>query len=146
MITALASHLKEISQVVTHPVINLVQQGLISMNKPVIPFCASRTFRVTGYVSLKSIVRRTLYDLYSPSFLPDVMYKLTRRVRRHFVTLIEIGMLLIESNPGHTSYPSNAQSLNHTIIKENTCLGISILFKPNVGSKDDWCTSRIHRP
>ena len=33
-------------------------------------------------------------------------------------------------------------SLNHITFKENTSLGIDIIF---LGSKDDWCTSRIHR-
>ena len=68
-------------------------------------------------------------------------------VRGLFKTLIEIGMLHLSGilDTSHFN-PSNAQSLNHTIFRENTCLGIDIIFKPNAGSKDDWCTSRIHRP
>ena len=63
------------------------------------------------------------------------------KMRGYFKTLIEIGMLLIERNrrnPGHISCPVTESF----IFKENTCLGIDIIF---VGSKDDWCTSRIHR-
>ena len=63
------------------------------------------------------------------------------------MTLIDIVIRLIGKNPGHISFNlSNAQSLNHIIFREITCLGIDIIFKPNVGIKDDWCTSRIHRP
>ena len=36
--------------------------------------------------------RRTLNDLYSPYFSPEVMVKFTRRVTGHYVTLIENGM------------------------------------------------------
>ena len=43
---------------------------------------------VTVYVSLRRRVGRTLYDLHSPYLLPEVMVKLTRKVRGHFVTLI----------------------------------------------------------
>ena len=51
---------------------------------------------VTAYASL-----RTRYDLYCPYFLPDVMVKFTRKAKGHFVTLIEVGMHLIERNRGH---------------------------------------------
>ena len=40
------------------------------------------------YVSLRRIVRRTLYDRYSPYFLPELMVRFTRRARGHFVMLI----------------------------------------------------------
>ena len=41
--------------------------------------------RVTAYVSSRIIVRRTLDDLYSPYFLPEVIVKFMRRVTEHFV-------------------------------------------------------------
>ena len=39
---------------------------------------------------------RTLYDLYCPYFLPEVMVKFTRRVTGHFVMLIESGLHLFD--------------------------------------------------
>ena len=39
-------------------------------------------------VSLRRRVRRTLYDLYCPYCLPEVMVNFTREAREHFVTLI----------------------------------------------------------
>ena len=51
--------------------------------------------KVTVYVSLRRRVRKTLYSLYCPYFLPEVMVKYTRKARRHFVTLIEVCMHLI---------------------------------------------------
>ena len=44
---------------------------------------------VTAFVSLRRRVSRTLYDLYSPCFLPEVMVKFTRKARGHFVPLIQ---------------------------------------------------------
>ena len=57
--------------------------------------------KVTVYVSLRRRVRKTLYSLYCPYFLSEVMVKYTRKVRRHFVTLIEVGMHLITCTSVH---------------------------------------------
>ena len=40
------------------------------------------------------------YDLYCPYFLPKVMVKFPRKARGHFVTLIKVGMHLIECISG----------------------------------------------
>ena len=52
-------------------------------------------------VSLKRRVRRTLRDLYSPYFLPEVMVKFTRKGKGHFVSLSESSMHLMECISGH---------------------------------------------
>ena len=44
-------------------------------------------------VSSRERVRRTLYDFYSPSFLPEAMVKLATRVNGHLV-----GIHLFECN------------------------------------------------
>ena len=61
---------------------------------------------VTVDVSLRRRVRRTLYDLYCLYFLPEVMVKFRKKARGHFVTLIQIGMHLIECTSGHNSAAS----------------------------------------
>ena len=48
-------------------------------------------------------LRRTLYDLCCPYFLPEVMVNFTRKATGHFVTLTESGMYLIECIAGHNS-------------------------------------------
>ena len=53
---------------------------------------------VTVFVPFRSIVGRTLYELYFPYFSPKVL--VTRKVRRPFVTLIEVYMRLTECIPG----------------------------------------------
>ena len=116
----------------------------VSKREPVFPFCERRTAKVTVCVSSKSIVGRTLYDLSSTYFSPDVMKKGEETLRdaywtRNASNWMKSGTYLI-------LIPRHAQSLNHTIFRENTCLGIYTIFYPNVGIKDDWCTSRIHRP
>ena len=40
----------------------------------------------------------------------QVMFKLARKARGHFVTLIEIGMHLIRVNPGHSELNCELQS------------------------------------
>ena len=60
--------------------------------------------RVRVYVSSRIIVRRTLYNLYCPYFLPEVMVKFTRRATGHFMTLIEVGMHLIMCISGHIEF------------------------------------------
>ena len=52
-------------------------------------------FGATVFASLRRRVRRTLFGLYCPYFSPNVMVNLTRRVRGHFVTLIEVSVHLI---------------------------------------------------
>ena len=49
------------------------------------------------------LCHRTLYDLQFPYFLPEVMVKFMRWAREHLVTLIEIGMHLIECISGLNS-------------------------------------------
>lgn len=44
-------------------------------------------------VSLRRKVRRTLYDLYCPHFLPEVVVKLIRRIRGHLVIKISMHQL-----------------------------------------------------
>ena len=56
---------------------------------------------------LRYLVGRTFYDLYSPYFLPEVMLKFTRKVKGHFVTLIEVGMHLITCPPAHMQLKEN---------------------------------------
>lgn len=58
------------------------------------------------FAFLRSGAKRTLYDLFCPCFPPELMVKLTRKTRRHSVTLIVIGMQLIENNPRHISKAS----------------------------------------
>ena len=50
---------------------------------------------VTVFISLRNKEMRTLYDLYCPYFLPNIMVMFTRKVSEHFMKLIEIGILLI---------------------------------------------------
>ena len=57
-------------------------------------------FRVTVQVSLRRRVKTTLYDLSCPYFLPEVMVKFSRKARGHFVTLIEVGVHVIEGISG----------------------------------------------
>ena len=47
------------------------------------------------FVSSRIILRRTLYDLYTPYFSPDVVVKFTRRATGHFVMLTESCLDLI---------------------------------------------------
>lgn len=51
---------------------------------------------------LGSIIKRVLYDLYSPYSLSEAILKLSQSVRGYFVTIIEVGMRLITCEPGHT--------------------------------------------
>ena len=70
-------------------------------------FVLGLSFRLASgfavYVSFRRRVGRTLYDLYSPYFLPEALVKLTRKARRHLLSLIESGMRLIECISGHNS-------------------------------------------
>ena len=54
----------------------------------------------TAFASLRSGVGRKYYDLHCPHFSPEVMVKLKRTLRGHFMTFIEVGMHLIGCNPG----------------------------------------------
>ena len=70
--------------------------------------------RVTVDDSSRRTVRRTLNDLSCLYFSPEVTAKFTIRARKHFVTLVEIGLHLIECNPGHIFF-SMPFSLIHFI-------------------------------
>ena len=50
------------------------------------------------FASSRSRVRGTFNDLYCPNFSPEVMLKLTIRMRGHFATLTSVGMHVTESN------------------------------------------------
>ena len=51
--------------------------------------------KITVYVSLKRRVRSTLYDLYCPYFLPEVIVKFTRKAKGQLVVLIWSSIHLI---------------------------------------------------
>ena len=60
------------------------------------------SFRLTlGFAVYVSLRGRIV--LYSPYFLPEMMVKFTRKARRHFVSLIESGIRLVECISGHNS-------------------------------------------
>ena len=67
-------------------------------------FCTFVRISVTVYVSLRSKVRRTLYDFYCLCSSPQLMVKLTRRMSGHFVTLTYDRQLSNECNPRHISF------------------------------------------
>ena len=45
------------------------------------------------FLSLRSRVGMILHGIYFPYFSPDVIVNLARRMRGHFVTLIEVGYI-----------------------------------------------------
>ena len=56
---------------------------------------------------------RTLYDLYCSYVSPEVMVKFMRKARGQFVTLIKVGIHLIECISGHNSFVQCILSILH---------------------------------
>ena len=87
--------------------INVTKCPLKSKRKPSrcnlrVSVCVRLSFSLaSGFAVYVSLRRRV--DLYSPYVLPEVTVKFTRKARRHFVSLIESGIRLIECISGHNS-------------------------------------------
>ena len=69
------------------------------------------------FPSWRNRVRRTLYDFHCPYFPPEVIVMLTRKARGHFVTLIEVGMHLLECNLEDISAFHTIQLFNYSSTK-----------------------------